>query len=237
MTDRKRSPVLIVAVMLLLAACGGTASSITHTPTAAPTATAAALVKGEFAGDAGSLAGIGLSTNGRQVIAYLCNGDAHSLSLLEWFKGPVTSSGIDITNAHGAHLVAAVSAQAISGTVTLKDGRSAAFTARLLSDPGGEYGLFRSEETFHGVRYLGGWIFNPPAFASARTGTGAADVSLASVMVPMPVCCLPDGLRGIGIVDEQTGALIRSPVVETIASVVVPGLGTFQLTPCREAQC
>jgi hypothetical protein len=35
--------------------------------------------------------------------------------------------------------------------VTLKDGTSAPFTARLLPDPGRGYGLFRSQETFHGV--------------------------------------------------------------------------------------
>jgi hypothetical protein len=240
MMRHPRGSVPIVAVIMLLAACGGTASSssATRTPTAGPAATAAALVKGEFVGDAGRLAGIALSTNGRQVIAYLCDGDAHYLSLAEWFKGPVTSTGIDITNAHGAHLVGTVSAQAITGTVTLKDGRSAAFTARLLPDPGSGYGLFRSEETFHGVRYLGGWIFNPPHFASARTGTGtqASEVSLTRVMVPMPVCCPPED-RGAGIVNEQTGALIKSPPVETIASVTVPGLGVFRLTPCREAQC
>ena len=238
MTDRNRSPVLIVAVILLLAACGGSASSfpVTHTAAAAPAAPA--LVKGEFVGDAGPLAGIALSTDGQQVIAYLCNGNAHYLTLAEWFKGPVTSTGIDITNAHGAHLVATVSTQAITGTVTLKDGRSTAFTARLLSDPGSGYGLFRSEETFHGVRYLGGWIFNPPQFASARTGTGASEVTLTGAVAPMPVCCLPDhNIRGAGIINEQTGALLRSPVVETVASVTVPGLGTFQLTPCREAQC
>ena len=68
MTHLKGSAILISAFVMLLAACGGTASSVT------PTATAAALVKGEFVGDAGRLAGIGLSTNGRQVIAYLCNG-------------------------------------------------------------------------------------------------------------------------------------------------------------------
>jgi hypothetical protein len=128
-----------------------------------------------------------------------------------------------------------VSAQAITGTVTLKDGRSAPFTARLLPDPGRIYGLFRSEETFHGVRYLGGWIFNPLHFASARTGTGT-EATLVSVMVPMPVCCPPED-RGAGIINEQTGALIISPPVEDIASVTVPNLGTFQLTPCREAQC
>ena len=231
MTHLTRRPVLIFAFILLLAACGGTASS----SSVAPTASAAALVQGEFVGDAGQLAGIALSTNGRQVIAYLCNGDARQLSLAEWFKGPVTSTGIDITNAHGAHLAATVSAQAITGTVTLKDGRSAPFTARLLPDPGRIYGLFRSEETFNGVRYLGGWIFNPLHFASARTGTGT-EATLVSVMVPMPVCCAPED-RGAGIINEQTGALIISPPVEDIASVTVPNLGTFQLTPCREAQC
>jgi hypothetical protein len=248
MTDRKRSPilspVLMVAVVLVLAGCGGRASSspVTHGAAAAVPAgagvPAAALVKGEFVGDAGRLAGIALSTNGRQVIAYLCDGNAHYLTLAEWFKGPVTSTGIDITNAHGARLVATVSSQAITGAVTLEGGRRVAFTARLLPDPGRGYGLFRSEETFHGVHYLGGWIFNPPQLASVRTGTGASGVSVTSAMAPMFVCCLPDhNLRGMAIIDEQTGALIRSPVVEAIASVTVPGLGTFRLTPCREAQC
>ena len=202
MTQLRCGPVLIVATIMLLAACRSAASSATHTPTAAPTATAAALVKGEFVGDAGRLAGIAVSTNGRQVIAYLCNGDARQLSLAESFKGPETSTGIDITNAHGAHLVATVTHKPL-GIVTLKDGRSAPFTARLLPDPGRIYGLFRSEETFNGVRYLGGWILNPLHFASARTGTGT-EATLVSVMVPMPVCCAPDD-RGAGMINEQPG--------------------------------
>ena len=88
------------------------------------------------------------------------------------------------------------------------------------------------------MHYLGGWAFVSPHFASARTGSGtqASEVSLTSVMVPMPVCCSPDG-RIIGIIDEQTGALIVSPPVENLASVTVPGLGVFRLTACREAQC
>ena len=229
MTHLKGSAILISAFVMLLAACGGTASSVT------PAATAAALVKGEFVGDACRLAGIGLSTNGRQVIAYLCNGTDQHVSLAQWFTGPVTSNGIDITNAPGAHLAATVSAHAITGTVTLKDGRSAPFTARLLPDPGSGYGLFRSEETFNGVRYLGGWIFNPPEFASTRTGTGT-QASLASVLLPLPHCCVPDD-GAAGIIDEQTGALIISPPVGNIASVTVPDLGTFRLTPCRQAQC
>jgi hypothetical protein len=239
MTRYARGPVLIVAAILLLVACGTAApsSSGTHTPTVATPA----LVKGEFVGTAGHLAGIALSTNGVQVIAYLCNGGYQYVSLAEWFKGPVTGSGIDITSAHGVHLVATVSARAITGTVSLKDGTSAPFTARLLPDPRRIYGLFRSEETFDGVRYVGGWIFNPPHFASAWKGKGISGVSLTSVILPMPTCCLPccneHGAEGVAIIDEQTGKLIVSPVVENLASVTVPSLGTFQLTPCREAQC
>ena len=83
------------------------------------------------------------------------------------------------------------------------------------------------------MRYLGGWIIPPPQLASARTGTGT-EASLASVMVPMPICCNPD-THG-GILDERTGALIVSPPFDG-GSVTVPDVGTFRLTPCREAQC
>ena len=228
MNHLKRRPAfLILALTLLLAACGSTPSSVT------PTATTGALTKGEFVGDADPLAGIGLSTDGQQVIAYLCNGTDHQVSLAEWFKGPVTNKSIDITNAHGAHLVATVTAQAITGTVTLKDGRSSPFTAHLLPNPGSQYGLFRSEQTFNGVRYLGGWIFNPTGFASAPLG---GEAFLAGVLIPLPICCNPhDG--AIGIINEQTGALIVSPIPDTVSSVTVPKLGTFRLTQCHQAKC
>ena len=236
MTRPKRSSVPIVALIMLLAACGGTSATSHAASSPTPTATAAALVKGEFVGDAGDLAGIALSTNGRQVIAYLCNGTDRHVSLAQWFKGPVTGTGIDITNAHGAHLMATVTAQAITGTVTLKDGRSTPFTARLLPDPGSDYGLFRSEETFHGVHYLGGWISNPVRFASAIAGTSAG-VSLTAALLPMPVDLEQPNHGGIGIIDEQTGALIVSPPLQNLVSVTVPGLGTFRLTHCLQAHC
>lgn len=227
MKHPKRNTLLILVLTILLAACGSTLSTVT------PTSTTTALVKGEFVGDADPLAGIGLSTDGQRVIAYLCNGTDHHVSLAEWFKGPVTNQSIDLTNAHAAHLVATVTAQAITGTVTLKDGRSAPFTARLLPNPGSQYGLFRSEQTFNGVRYLGGWIFNPAGFASAPLG---GEAFLAGALIPLPTCCNPhDG--AIGIINEQTGALIVSPIPDVITSVTVPNLGTFRLTQCRQAQC
>ena len=68
------------------------------------------------------------------------------LARLNWAGTRTGCDGDPNTHrAHGAHLVATVTAQAITGTVTLKDGRSAPFTARLLPDPGRTYGLFRSE--------------------------------------------------------------------------------------------
>lgn len=236
MTHPKRRLILIGAFIMLLAACGGTSSSATHAASsAAPAATAAALVKGEFVGDAGDLAGIGLSTSGRQVTAYLCNGGYQHVSLSQWFSGPVSGTSIDITNTHGTHLVATVSAQAITGTVTLKDGRSSPFTARLIPDPGNGYGLFRSEETFNGVPYLGGWIFNIRAFGSPPAGT---DASLTAALFPLPLGPGPIDGRG-GILNERTGALIVSPPLDAANPfrVTVPNLGTFQLTQCLQAHC
>jgi len=252
MAHQKRNSVFIVALIGLLVACGSTACSATNSASSATksassatnsassatkSASSAALVEGEFVGDAGDLAGIALSTDGRQVIAYLGDGLDHHISLAEWFNGPVTGSGIAITNAHGAHLTATVTAQTITGTVTLKDGRSAPFTARLLPDPGTDYGLFRSEETFHGVRYLGGWISNPVGFASFRVGAHApAGVSLDRALLPLPVGPAPEhGAQGI--INEQTGALIVSPPLANPVSLTVPGLGTFRLTHCLQAHC
>jgi hypothetical protein len=233
----ERSPVLILALTLLLAACGSSASSFGTPAASSAAATPAAPVEGEFVGDAGDLAGIALSTNGRKVIAYLCDGLDQHVSLAEWFNGPVTGNGIDITNIHGAHLTATLTARAITGTITLKDGRSAPFTARLLPDPGSGYGLFRSEQTFNGVRYLGGWIANPVRFARATAGAQApAGVSLDRVLVPLPIGPNPEH-GAWGIIDEQTEALIVSPPLTNPVSVTVPGLGTFRLTHCLRAQC
>ena len=86
------------------------------------------------------------------------------------------------------------------------------------------------------MRYLGGWISTPPGLASARVGTGAsADVSLTAALVPGTAF---QPLRGgIGIIDEQTGALIVSPALPDLVRVTVPGVGTFRLAHCLQARC
>ena len=221
MTHPERSPVLIGALMMLLAACGGTASSAT-TPAASsatPVATAAALVRGEFAGHTGAM-GIALSTNGKQVVAYICNGTPRSVTLAQWFSGPVTDGKIGITNPHGTHLAAIVTAKAITGTITLKNGSTTAFTANLVTNLAtNPYGLYRSEETFNGTQYLAGWIISDPQG---------------------PGCCMGvshDRIEG-GILVVKTGALIPSPMLTTnTASVTVPGVGTFKPARCVQSEC
>ena len=220
MTHLKRSPILLVvlAITLLLAACGSTTSSATPT-----------LVKGEFV-EYLSLGDFGLSTDGQQVIAYLCDGTAAYLSLAEWFKGTVTNNRIDITNAHGSHLVATLTTQAVTGAITLKDGRSSPLTAHSIPNPGNEFGLYRSEQTINGVQYLGGWIHSPMNMASSPVGVQAF------LTGPLITCCTPND-RG-GIINEQTGVLIMSPEPDfPNPQVTVRNLGTFRLTLCRLGAC
>jgi len=226
MTYPKRSPVLIGALIMLLAACGSTASSSTPAASSAtPAATAAPLVRGEFVSRWGSANGIALSTNGTQVVAYLCNGTFKHVTLEQWFKGPVTGNHINITNAAGTRLAATVTAQAITGTATLTNGHSWTFTAYLVptSAVNTGHGLFRSEETFDGVSYLGGWVFPVTA-------------SLTSAVFPVMVGPLPEWG---GIIDVKTSALIASPPVDAANPfrVTVPDVGTFVLTQCLQAQC
>jgi hypothetical protein len=70
-----------------------------------------------------------------------CNGTFHHISLAEWLNRPVTGNGIDPTNGHGAHLVATVTAEAITGTVTLKDGTSAPALAPARTGQAGTSGV------------------------------------------------------------------------------------------------
>ena len=88
------------------------------------------------------------------------------------------------------------------------------------------------------MHYLGGFIVNQRAFASPPAGTTAF---LAAAVFPLMIGPEPEW-RG-GIIDEQTGALIAVPPLSpgppmgTPFSVTVPGLGTFRLTHCHQAQC
>ena len=220
---RPRASALILVFAVLLGACSG------PLPRVAP---ASAPAKGEFVGQAGTLGAIGISTDGQQVIAYLCDGADRQVTVAEWFKGPVTGAGLDLTNPHGARLRASMSAQAFAGAVALKGGRSASFTARLLATPDSAEGLFRSAQSYGGVSYVGGWILFP-SFVATDAPRGARPTFGVLISI---TCCNPED-RG-GIVNQQSGALIPAMVdMYSPDSVTVPNLGPFRLTPCRQGQC
>jgi hypothetical protein len=75
-------------------------------------------------------------------------------------------------------------------------------------------------------------IVEPKTSSARRTVV----LSQFAVRHLVPHCCDPNP-GAAGIINEQTGALIISHPVDNIVSVTVPNLGTFRLTPCRQAQC
>ena len=203
----------LLALTLLLAACG----SSTYSPAPTPTATSVSDVKGDFAGVTNSVNFISLSTEGPLLVAYVCDGTpTHHITLAQWFKGVVTGNVVSLTAKGGAHLVATLSAQSATGTVTLASGKSFSFTTRALASQK-DAGLFRSEKTVGKARYLAGWVLSPgPAAAEAAEQAG-------------------------GIINEQTGAVLPAPVLtsQDIAAgqVMVPGFGMFPLTRCSLGKC
>lgn len=237
MKHLKHSPGLILIVLFALtglAACGGSASP----PAATPTSTVAS-VAGDFVEVTNNVDGIALSTNGQQLLAYACDGTAtHAITFSVWFQGAVSHNAVNLTAVNGSHLVATLTAQAASGTVTLSSGHSFSFTAPAVNVTTGA-GLYRGEEIFAGVRYLGGWIILTKPAAISAPASGA----LLSVVPLVDVHNLPPLLKpgAAGIINEQTGALLAWPALisQDIAArrVTVPNLGTFTMKQCRQAQC
>ena len=247
MNNLKRSPILILALLFALtglAACGGSASA----PAATPTITAPP-VAGEFVGVTNSGDAIGLSTNGQQLIAYACDGTTkHAITFSVWFKGAVSHNAVSLFAKNGEHLVATLTPQSATGTVTLTGGKSFSFTATAVTDRAA--GLYRDEETFAGVRYLAGWIIsNPPAATPTPASSASASVALLRLLLNPTAEVGTDGCNdgyckrtSGGILNEQTGALLSPPTTlinQDIAAqrMPVPNLGTFTMKQCQQGQC
>jgi hypothetical protein len=107
-------------------------------------------------------------------------------------------------------------------------------------------GLYLSEETIGGVRYLAGWIIptNEQIATPTPASSASASVALLSGLLnpfsPAMIGPEPEGGRG-GIINEQTGALLAVPVLTnqqfSARRETVPKLGTFPMTQCQQGQC
>ena len=82
------------------------------------------------------------------VVVYICDGGQVS----EWFGGTITGDTLDITSSAGTHLSASLTADSVTGTLTLTGGQPLAFSAQPAIT--GETGLFRQKDQAN----LTGWI-------------------------------------------------------------------------------
>src|SRR5271166_2468488 len=91
---------------------------------AARSAFAAPAAAGDYVGVIGEAPGgrIALSTDGRHVLAYVCNGtDTDMANLARWMHGETTGGAFDV-GANGVTVIAQLQGDKASGTVILPDG-------------------------------------------------------------------------------------------------------------------
>jgi hypothetical protein len=229
--------VAVLATGLCVSACGGGGGGGALQPTTTTTtpSTTTSTTKGAPPPSTASVQGdivsllpdghtrVALSTDGQQMIAYVCDGDdSNPPTFAPWFRGSVSANSVDLdsTTSGGDRLLAQLTTtQDAIGTLTLKDGRSHTLIADLLSsaDNAAGSGLYRAQATFDGVPYLAGWIVDKPEHGDTPKVGGT-------------------------IVNQQMGELIAAPQLtdEDISSmqVTVPNLGgTFTLTKCHLGTC
>jgi hypothetical protein len=141
-----------LALILVLAACGGSAPAPETEPT--PGAADGELITyvADVDGDlfiALNLVELNGAEEERAIRAYLCNGAEVSVWMTDQF------SGDEVTLVSGDTRIVLTSINSASGVVSLAGGAEVPFTANLAT---GEAGLYRAEGTFEGQDYVGGWI-------------------------------------------------------------------------------
>jgi hypothetical protein len=131
--------VLLILLALLLAGCGRQSA----TEPAAMTTFVSQI--------AGTESFIGLVTDGRAVVAYVCDGQ----SVSHWFRGGVTGGTLNLESAGGARLQATVAETVVQGQFTLPGAAALAFSADPAIEPAG---LYRAEHEADDGRYIAGWV-------------------------------------------------------------------------------
>jgi hypothetical protein len=200
---------------------------------------------GQYSGAVKDLTGgcIFLSSDGQNVLAYYCDGtDAHPPTVSNWIRGQIEGNSVRITKG-GVTLFAQFHSRSANGAVTLADGTFLPFRAHSRWPDGSTWALYRGEAEFGGARYVGGWISHP-----VRVGEQSLPAVFAASWSGLPsypaqVADFDDvdddwPHTGGGIVNQQTGAVLPyvAPNLTTMTAEV-PGLGTFHLHGCLQANC
>jgi hypothetical protein len=210
MQHKKRSLGFILTILctftLLLAACrAGTSShhtmtqtttklNLNATPGAANTMTPGTTTTqpAEYVGQVPSeKAWVGLSTTGKRMVAFVTDGSKdHQPTFAQWFRSSVDNGSVD-ANAKAKNgsdrLQATLTDKTATGTVTLADGKSIAFTADAVPASDQNAGLFRSEHVVKDQHYVAGWVVLPAAGApgtATPSATGATTPSANTAITP-----------------------------------------------------
>ena len=160
-----------LAFGLLLAACGGPPSP---TPAASTQIKFKQLPHGFVGLIAGSEAFMGLSLDGTNLVAYICDGTppegkstqeiiapAKEITIAAWFNGQVLADAFDLTSTSGApsgiRLTGKFVGDTVSGTIKLADNRELSFIATRASSE--KAGLYRADEVaIDGEKWAAGTI-------------------------------------------------------------------------------
>jgi hypothetical protein len=103
---------------------------------------------------------VAISTDGANVLAYVCDGTPTKIAVAQWFKGTLSHDSLSLA-AGEAKLTAHLKGDRAGGTVTLANGRKFDFRAIAVADSSGDAGFFRSLLDAGGHQYIGGWIELP----------------------------------------------------------------------------
>ncbi|HEY3993678.1 MAG TPA: hypothetical protein VGM01_12485 [Ktedonobacteraceae bacterium] len=261
---------ILCTLTLLLAACRTGTTSSNHTTTqntlrlnvrATGTTTpgTATISPTEYVGQVPTEnAWVGLSTTGKRMVAFVTDGTkGHNPTFAQWFRGPVTNGVVDTTATakNGSdRLQATLSKDTTTGTVTLANGKSVAFTANAVPASAPYAGLYRSEHVVNNQRYAAGWVVLPPAGATGTatpSATGTTSPSATGTASPSVTGTASPSATGTatGMLQQQGGALLNEqnytvqPVPPLTQAQVnskqtsIPNMGTFNLVPCQKNLC
>jgi hypothetical protein len=118
-----------------------------------------ATLSGNFVSEvsrAGPTAFVSVVTSQGKAIAYVCDGETTA----QWFRGSLQAGGLFEARStdQKSRITAQINAGSVVGAITLETNEVLLFRATPAS---GDAGLYRSDDTINGSRWLGGWVVLP----------------------------------------------------------------------------